>query len=187
MSEHRSFASLTGSLLARKGAARPAMRSPLNLRGGHAPLGNGGLSVPEADDLGWNDMHGEAASVEATPRPAPSSPSVVELQQAISARLAIVADRSEKAVAKHQPEPIAPTAPTPAAKPAKASRRRSALADGRRAAFTLRIDAERHLKLRLACTLQNRSAQMLVIEALDRLFAEEPTLAVLAAQITSKV
>ena len=107
--------------------------------------------------------------------------------QTTVARLAIVADRSEKAVAKHQPEPIAPTAPTPAAKPAKASRRRSALADGRRAAFTLRIDAERHLKLRLACTLQNRSAQMLVIEALDRLFAEEPTLAVLAAQITSKV
>jgi hypothetical protein len=61
--------------------------------------------------------------------------------------------------------------------------RRSALADGRRAAFTLRVDAERHLKLRLACTIKGRSAQTLVTEALDRLLGELPDLADLAAQV----
>ena len=61
--------------------------------------------------------------------------------------------------------------------------RRSALADGRRAAFTLRVDAERHLQLRLACTVKGRSAQQLVTEALDRLLAEQPDLASLAAQV----
>ena len=67
-----------------------------------------------------------------------------------------------------------------------AAPRRSALADGRRAAFTLRVDAERHLKLRLACTLKNRSAQQLVTDALDRLLDELPDVADLAAQVASK-
>lgn len=62
-----------------------------------------------------------------------------------------------------------------------ARQRRSALADGRRAAFTLRVDAERHLKLRLACTVKGRSAQTLVTEALDRLLDELPDIAELAA------
>ena len=61
--------------------------------------------------------------------------------------------------------------------------RRSALADGRRAAFTLRMDAQRHLQLRLACTVKGRSAQQLVTEALDRLLAELPDLGQLAAQV----
>ena len=64
--------------------------------------------------------------------------------------------------------------------------RSSALAAGRRAAFTLRVDAERHLQLRLACTVQGRSAQALVTEALDRLLAEQPEIAALAAQVTRK-
>ena len=61
--------------------------------------------------------------------------------------------------------------------------RRSALAEGRRAAFTLRLDAARHLQLRLACTVKGRSAQQLMIEALDRLLAEQPDIAQLAAQV----
>jgi len=67
-----------------------------------------------------------------------------------------------------------------------AGERRSALANGRRAAFTLRVDADRHLKLRLACTIKGRSAQQLVTEALDRLLAETPDIADLAAQVTKK-
>ena len=61
--------------------------------------------------------------------------------------------------------------------------RRSALAEGRRAAFTLRLDAARHLQLRLACTITGRSAQQLMIEALDRLLADQPDIAQLAAQV----
>ena len=51
---------------------------------------------------------------------------------------------------------------------------------GRRAAFTLRLDADRHLKLRLAATMQGVSAQALVTEALDRLLAEYDELDVIA-------
>jgi hypothetical protein len=36
-----------------------------------------------------------------------------------------------------------------------------------RTAFTLRLDEDRHLKLRLASALRNQSAQQLVVEALD--------------------
>lgn len=67
-----------------------------------------------------------------------------------------------------------------------AADRRSALAQGRRAAFTLRVDADRHLKLRLACAIKGRSAQSLVTEALDRLLAEVPDVAELAAQVAKK-
>ena len=41
---------------------------------------------------------------------------------------------------------------------------------GRRAAFTLRLDTDRHLKLRLAATMQGVSAQSLVTQALDTMF-----------------
>lgn len=61
--------------------------------------------------------------------------------------------------------------------------RRPAAASGRRAAFTLRIDPERHLRLKLACTIKGRSAQSLVTEALDRLLSEIPD----AADIASKL
>ncbi|MGB3469996.1 MAG: hypothetical protein WBA51_04155 [Erythrobacter sp.] len=42
----------------------------------------------------------------------------------------------------------------------------------RRAAFTLRLDTERHLKLRLAATMQGVSAQSIVTEALDAMLQE---------------
>lgn len=67
-----------------------------------------------------------------------------------------------------------------------AAERRSALAHGRRAAFTLRVDAERHLKLRLACTITGRSAQALVTEALDRLLSEVPDAAEFASKLAKK-
>ena len=53
---------------------------------------------------------------------------------------------------------------------------------GHKAAFTLRLDAERHLRLRLASTIQNRSAQRLVTEALDRFLEDIPQLDKLAHQ-----
>ena len=64
--------------------------------------------------------------------------------------------------------------------------RRSALEAGRRAAFTLRLDPERHLRLRLACALDARSAQALVTDALDRLLAAMPEVEPLAAQATTR-
>lgn len=80
-------------------------------------------------------------------------------------------------IALPDPEPVhAPVAaPRAAAKP-----RMPAVQAGRRAAFTLRLDADRHLKLRLAATMQGVSAQVLVTEALDRLLAEYDELDVIA-------
>lgn len=66
----------------------------------------------------------------------------------------------------------------------RAEPRRSAIDDGRRAAFTLRLDARRHLKLRLASTIKNRSAQQLVTQALDKFLAEIPEIEALAARVT---
>lgn len=68
--------------------------------------------------------------------------------------------------------PIAPS--RPAIRPA---------ASERRAAFTLRLDPERHLKLRLAATLQGVSAQVLLTEALDAMLAEFDDLDVIAAHL----
>jgi hypothetical protein len=73
------------------------------------------------------------------------------------------------------PAPMTATAPRPAMRP-----RVPAAQAGRRAAFTLRLDADRHLKLRLAATMQGVSAQALVTEALDRLLAEHDELEVIA-------
>ena len=67
-----------------------------------------------------------------------------------------------------------------AAKPAP---RRSAREQGRRAAFTLRLDSDRHLKLRLASTVLNRSAQDIVTEALDNQLAAMTDIDSLAAKI----
>ncbi|MFM7376966.1 MAG: hypothetical protein ACKO1O_02360 [Erythrobacter sp.] len=78
-------------------------------------------------------------------------------------------------IALPDPEPAPVAAPRSAAKP-----RVPAPQSARRAAFTLRLDADRHLKLRLAATMQGVSAQVLVTEALDRLLAEYDELDVIA-------
>src|SRR4029453_2563265 len=57
-SEPKPFASLSSGLLARKGAARPAMR----------PQGFGGQSGAGLEDLGWNDMGFEAPKPAETER-----------------------------------------------------------------------------------------------------------------------
>jgi hypothetical protein len=77
--------------------------------------------------------------------------------------------------------PSEPVIVAPAPRPrAVRSARVPAAQAGRRAAFTLRLDADRHLKLRLAATMQGVSAQALVTEALDRLLAEYDELDVIA-------
>ena len=120
------------------------------------------LLIDEHDDLGWNDM-GHEHEPESVLAPIP-----VTVARPVAAAVPEVV-RQQQEVAQHFAAP-----------------RRSALASGRRAAFTLRVDAERHLKLRLACTLKNRSAQQLVTDALDRLLNDLPDVADLAAQVASK-
>ncbi|MFC3173863.1 hypothetical protein ACFOD9_06325 [Novosphingobium bradum] len=144
------FASLKPALLARKGAARPAMRQQL------AALEAVYGEIPE-DDLGWNDFGPEAD----------------DANRVVSITSGSAAKRAAKA---------APKVSGAAAAQARGDRREGA----RKAAFTLRLDPERHLRLRLACALDARSAQALVTDALDRLLAAMPDLEPLASDAASQ-
>lgn len=159
MSETHAFASLSPRLLARKGGAKPAMRRPDTLR-----LATNGPAAP-ADDLGWNDWgHG----LDHEPRPAPAAvPAPVE---AVVPAAAPVPEREMPEVLR-QIEQLAWRI-NQAVVPAESSAK-----EGRRAAFTLRLDAERHFRLRMAGVVLNRSAQILVTEALDKYLSEIPEVA----------
>lgn len=174
INEARPYASLSSGLLARKGAAKPAMR----------PQGYTGF-----EDLGWNDMgHAQAeepvehhhehvpSSISAlTPLPRGDEPQVVAQQRAIAESF----DAGEAEVEE---------APAPAPAPRKAKvlalpKRPAAAPAGKKAAFTLRLDADRHLKLRLACAVTGRSAQQIVTGALDELLASLPEVDALAERV----
>lgn len=183
MADSKSFASLSSGLLARKGAAKPAMR----------PQGFGSFGS-SLEDLGWNDM-GNApesvpehvpSSIEAltpapggrapqpvvrdAPQPEAETPAVVEQQRELEERLA-----PPQSVV--QPIRVAEVVRLP----------RSRVTTSRpKSAFTLRLDPERHLKLRLACALTGRSAQLLVTEALDDFLQSHPELETLAHQVPAE-
>lgn len=161
MAAIKPLASLSSGLLARKGAAKPAMRPQLLVDTGQAIPA---LSREEADleDLGWNDL-GEA---EIAPG---AKPVIVQHQEALAA-----------AIAPFETE----AAPRRRMKAGKEVR--SALAEGRKAAFTLRLDSYRHLRLRLASTLTDRSAQAVVTDALDRYLAELPEVEALARRVAGQ-
>ena len=194
MNEARPFASLSSGLLARKGTARPAMRPQ-----GFAPH-NG------FEDLGWNDMGAEPiddfegelpehvpSSISAlTPAPKPAvqeapEPEVIAQQRAIAESFAPEGEVEAEAPVAQEPDPA------PVEKPTAVVRlpRRQALepaplpatAKGKKAAFTLRVDADRHLRLRLATAITGRSAQQLVTEALDQLLASLPEIESLAERV----
>jgi hypothetical protein len=220
MAETKPFASLSSGLLARKGAAKPAMR----------PQGFGSFGS-SLEDLGWNDM-GHApgslhdiseahelpehvpSSIEAlTPAPGGRShsepPAVVEQQRELEARLSPPEPEAEpeseaeaepealfepepepapeaEPEARYEPEPEPVRKAQPRAKVVALPRSRTVAARAK-AAFTLRLDPERHLKLRLACALSRRSAQQLVTEALDEFLDSLPELDALAGQVPGQM
>lgn len=171
------LASLSSGLLARKGHARPAMRpQPISF----------GMAASE-DDLGWNDMGDPAPESPEAPVP----PVLVERAtlarevETASAPEPIPEPRSEpqpeaetETGPEAVPQPAARVSPATAARLARESR---ALTAGHKAAFTLRLDADRHLRLRLASALAGRSAQHLVTEALDAFLCTRPGLDALIA------
>jgi hypothetical protein len=210
-SEPKPFASLSSGLLARKGAARPAMR-PQGFGQGAAGL----------EDLGWNDMGFEppkptavpvrddehdafGEELDETPRVHPTGltpvHSPVHSQQAeIVDRLGSEADEDidenvdeevdetaepfsdEPAPAAAAAVPVAIPTPTPRRAPTT----RAAPGSKAKAAFTLRLDPNRHLRLRLACAVNGRSAQQIVTDALDALLTEMPELDAMAAKANRK-
>ena len=185
MNEARPYASLSSGLLARKGAAKPAMR----------PQGYSGF-----EDLGWNDMgsfappeddaaglpeHVPSSIAALTPLPKSDEPPVVAQQRAIAESF----DEDEEVQEAAEPaepaaEPEAPVAPRAKAEVVALPKRPvPAVASGRKAAFTLRLDAERHLRLRLACAVTGRSAQQIVCGALDSLLEAIPEVEALAERV----
>jgi hypothetical protein len=83
------------------------------------------------------------------------------------------------------PAPIVAT-PVQRSKLRHAAKPRSAAGSKAKAAFTLRLDPARHLKLRLACAVRGGSAQQLVTDALDALLAGMPELEAMAAKANPK-
>ena len=219
MGEPKAFASLSSGLLARKGAARPAMR----------PQGFGGQTGAGMEDLGWNDMGFEPPKPALTPlrdedhdafgEELPEQPlrnplsaltpvaSPVHDQQAeIANRFASTDEdgedengeyvdetaelydpEAEEAEPFAEPAPVA-VIPQRTAEPAPTRSRRPRAAPGSKskAAFTLRLDPSRHLKLRLACAVNGRSAQQLVTDALDQLLNGMPEVESMAERAPRK-
>jgi hypothetical protein len=175
------LASLSSGLLARKGQARPAMRPQ-----GFASMIPGGAPAL-LDDLGWNDM-GSAAEPVAEPVLAPVIDGPAEPAPVPPVLVAREALKEEiEAPVARRPDPVVATPPVAAISLATAARigRDSArqTKKGGKAAFTLRLDADRHLRLRLASAVSNRSAQLLVAEALDQFLATMPEVEALIAQL----
>ncbi len=158
-------ASLSSGLLARKGQARPAMR----------PQGYIGLDPGTSlDDLGWNDMGGDG--------PAPAFepvPPVLAQRQALVEEFAPDLPPATATPAAPAAEPLA--RPVSSATAARIGREVGARKG--KAAFTLRLDQDRHLKLRLASAVTGRSAQVIVTEALDTFLESLPELGALVDQL----
>ncbi|QZD91288.1 hypothetical protein K3148_02355 [Qipengyuania aurantiaca] len=235
------FASLSSTLLARKGGAKPAMRPQSAVLG---PV-DGVAAAANLEDLGWNDMgedspdampaaaapaanHASASLAESSlikkpalppleeredydaselevgqeieePRVVPITPlqkkdpssgqnqvreSLDRIASQLDGKTSVEADNEDDEEFEEEIVEAAPVARVvlpKAIKPAPA--RSNTVAKGKRAAFTLRLDPERHLMLRLACTVRGSSAQQLVTDALDGLLAEMPEIAMLAAQV----
>ncbi|MCW3848465.1 hypothetical protein OF829_14585 [Sphingomonas sp. LB-2] len=186
------MASLSSSLLARKGHARPAMR----------PQGYVSLT-PSQDDLGWNDMgeefvqaHQPVAPVApvAVPPSAPiEAPEPEVLRQRDVLAEQFTPQKSGQPAVQAEPEPV--FTPAPAAAPAPkaivtqgtlARVAREVSSSKSKAAFTLRLDTDRHLRLRLASAVTNRSAQQLVTEALDAFLESLTDVDTLATQLSAR-
>ena len=131
LGQGKPLGSLKPTLLARKGGARPAMRHQ-----SQAPHFSDASAHDLETDLGWDDMGTDEPAIgevvpflrEASDGDSVTVPAVVRQREAARARIA----------AEDADEPATPR------------RRRPAREQGRKAAFTLRLDPDRHLKLRLA-------------------------------------
>ncbi|WP_447931219.1 hypothetical protein [Sphingopyxis fribergensis] len=149
---------LTGSVLAHNVEAEHAVDDTA----GHEltpefSAGYTGEFAAPADDYGADQFEAEA----------PEVPEVVRQQESLIERVAAVARKVE-------------ARPAPAPKKEKAPR---ALRAREKAAFTLRLDAERHLRLRLASAVTNRSSQVILTDLLDEYLASLPEIDAMASRL----
>jgi hypothetical protein len=208
VNEPKPFASLSSGLLARKGAARPAMR----------PQGFGQVGG-NLEDLGWNDMGFEPPKPAVAPRdeshdafgedivehPRAIHPTgLTPVQSPVHDQQAEIVHRFNGGEAEESKEEfdetaerddsdqhaeaavVVPSVAVAVPAPRRMPKPRSAPGSKGKAAFTLRLDPERHLKLRLACAMGGRSAQQLVTDALDRFLEAMPELDAMATKAKRK-
>jgi hypothetical protein len=175
-------------------------------------LSSNGNAATSQDDLGWNDMGYDVDPDPTTPMDydhgfnganplAAAVPEVKHQQDRLAD--ALFADLEPQAGSDSlvdTPESVADApalvavTPEPVTRPisrrggtdAPRSRARAKPGSKEKAAFTLRLDSERHLKLRLACAVRLQSAQQLVTDALDALLTSMPEIGHLASHVPAK-
>ena len=179
MGKPKPIASLSGILLARKGLARPAMRRPTML----STNGNAAMSQ---EDLGWNDMGYDVDPDPTTPMDydhgfhganplAAAVPEVKHQQDRLAD--ALFADFEPQVGFDNfaeEPESLADAPTSVAVTPEPVT------------PLLLRLDSERHLKLRLAYAVRHQSAQQLVTDALDALLESMPDIDDLVSHVPAK-
>lgn len=213
MGEPKPIASLSGILLARKGLARPAMRrSTMLSSNGNAAMSQEDLgwndmgydvdpdpTTPMDYDHGFHGANPLAAAVPEVKhqqdRLADALFADLEPQVGFDNEPQVgfdnFAEEPESLVdaptlVTVTPEPVTPLISRRGGTDAPRSRARSKPGLKEKAAFTLRLDSERHLKLRLACAVRHQSAQQLVTDALDALLESMPEIDDLASHIPAK-
>ncbi len=192
MAEPKPLASLSAGLLARKGAARPAMRRQVALgHDGHAG---------QHDDLGWNDMGYDVdPAVEANERhmsglspmaghaePVHEQAAILSMPGAAPMPAGFAAPEPEVVQQRRRVQALdaAAVPPKPVAPSRRDARPRAEAGANGRFAFTLRLDGQRHLLLRLSSAATNRSAQQILISLVDDYFANQPAVSAMAAQLS---
>ena len=216
MGEPKPIASLSGILLARKGLARPAMRRPTMLStNGNAAMSQEDLgwndmgydvdpdpTTPMDYDHGFHGANPLAAAVPEVKhqqdRLADALFADFEPQVGFDDEPQVGFDNFDNFVEEPEaladaptsitvtPEPVTPLLLRRGSTDAPRSRARSKPGLKEKAPFTLRLDSERHLKLRLACAVRHQSAQQLVTDALDALLESMPDIDDLASHVPAK-
>ena len=213
MGEPKPIASLSGILLARKGLARPAMRrSTMLSSNGNAAMSQEDLgwndmgydvdpdpTTPMDYDHGFHGANPLAAAVPEVKhqqdRLADALFADLEPQVGFDDEPQVGFDNFAEepesladapTLVTVTPEPVTPLISRRGSTDAPRSRARSKPGLKEKAAFTLRLDSERHLKLRLACAVRHQSAQQLVTDALDALLGSMPEIDDLASHVPAK-
>jgi hypothetical protein len=111
---------------------------------------NSAITPRWEDDLGWDDMGDH---------PDRNARAAVALNESADQSLLVRYEFSAGATHAEAVCPVSLDEPT----------------HRQRVAFTLRLDRDRHLKLRLASVISDRSAQQILTEALDQYLQEHQT------------
>ncbi len=121
-----------------------------------ALLARKGQARPASRSIVYADQDAPLLADKALPPERPAAPDKIEVQ-----------GQSPGATLRSRASPQ-----NRAGQPSRTGRASTGKARNGKAAFTLRLDSERHLKLRLASAHANQSAQQIVSAALDRYLAD---------------